>query len=180
MTGGLVVNEVMRRLARDRWVRLHGTPRVTVIFGADVRAVYLAWLALGTSDARLHEGDDLDRSIRDACAHASAHPTDTVAVYTRHTFTDRLRRANVDAVVRRALTDHVTEESARDPKLWNWIRVMSPDEVPLPTTSHWLRSRRRISPLKRMVPPSSASPFSSSSCATGSPRGKPTDRWSGR
>lgn len=82
MTGGLVVNEVMRRLARDQWVRLHGTPRVTVVVGADVRAVYLAWLALGNTDAKLHEGDDLDRSIREACAHASAHPTDTVAVCT--------------------------------------------------------------------------------------------------
>lgn len=82
MTRGLVVNEVMRRLARDRWVRLHGTPRVTVVVGADVREVFLAWLALGNTEAKLHEGDDLDRSIRDACAHASAHPTDTVAVCT--------------------------------------------------------------------------------------------------
>lgn len=76
------MNEVMRRLARDRWVRLHGTPRVTVVVGADVREVFLAWLALGNTEAKLHEGDDLDRSIRDACAHASAHPTDTVAVCT--------------------------------------------------------------------------------------------------
>ena len=76
------MNEVMRRLARDRWVRLHGTPRVTVLVGAEARAVYLAWLALGDTDAKLHDGEDLDRSIRDACAYASAHPIDTIAVCT--------------------------------------------------------------------------------------------------
>ena len=31
----------------------------------------------------------------------------------RYTFTDLVRRANVDAVVRRALTGHVTEEMQR-------------------------------------------------------------------
>lgn len=80
-----MVNEVMRRLARDQWVRLHGTPRVTVLVGAHARELYLAWLALGDTKAKLHDGDDLDRSIRDACAHASAHPSETVAVCTtRH------------------------------------------------------------------------------------------------
>ncbi len=72
----------MRRLARDQWVRLHGTPRVTVLVGAHARTIYLAWLALGDIQAKLHDGDDLDRSIRDACAHASAHPNDAVAVCT--------------------------------------------------------------------------------------------------
>jgi len=33
--------------------------------------------------------------------------------YPRHTFTDLVRLANVDAVVRRALTGHVTEERQR-------------------------------------------------------------------
>ena len=72
----------MRRLARDQWVRLHGTPRVTVLVGTHAREVYLAWLAVGEINAKLHEGDDLDRSIREACAHASGHPSDTVAVCT--------------------------------------------------------------------------------------------------
>ena len=76
------MNEVMRRLARDQWVRLHGTPRVTVLVGTHAREVYLAWLAVGEINAKLHEGDDLDRSIREACAHASGHPSDTVAVCT--------------------------------------------------------------------------------------------------
>lgn len=78
----MVVNEVIRRLARDQWVRLHGTPRVTVLVGAHARQIYLAWLALADTEAKLHDGDDLDRSIRDACAHASAHPSDTIAVCT--------------------------------------------------------------------------------------------------
>ncbi len=77
-----MVNEVMRRLARDQWVRLHGTPRVTVLVGAQAKATYLAWLALGETTAVLHEGTDLERSIREACAHASAHPADAVAIFT--------------------------------------------------------------------------------------------------
>lgn len=72
----------MRRLARDHWVRLHGTPRVTVLVGEHARQVYLAWLALGDAKVTMHDGGDLDRSIRDACAQASANPSDMVAVFT--------------------------------------------------------------------------------------------------
>ncbi len=74
----------MRRLARDQWVRLHGTPRVTVLVGAHAREVYLAWLALGETTATLidGDGDDLDRCIREACAQASIRPSDTIAVCT--------------------------------------------------------------------------------------------------
>lgn len=78
----MAVNEVMRRLARDQWVRLHGTPRVTVLTGAHARDVYLGWLALGDLEGALYESADLDRSIRDACAHASERPMDIVAVIT--------------------------------------------------------------------------------------------------
>lgn len=77
-----MVNELLRRLARDQWVRLHGTPRVTVLVGARAREVYRSWLALAETTAVVHEADELDRSIREACAHASACPADTVAIFT--------------------------------------------------------------------------------------------------
>lgn len=72
----------MRRLARDQWVRLHGTPRVTVLVGDDAREVFLAWLALGELRGHVQDGVDLDRSIRDACARVSERPTEIVAVVT--------------------------------------------------------------------------------------------------
>lgn len=77
-----MVNELMRRLARDHWVRLHGTPRVTVLVGDEAGQIYRSWIALADTKAVLHDGDDLDRSIRDACAHASARPTDAIAIFT--------------------------------------------------------------------------------------------------
>lgn len=79
---GVQVNEVLRRLARDQWVRLHGTPRVTVLVGADAREVFTAWLSFGELQGQLHHGTNLDRAIRDACAHASEKPGDIVAIAT--------------------------------------------------------------------------------------------------
>lgn len=104
----MVVNEVMRRLARDQWVRLHGTPRVTVLVGAQAKATYLAWLAFADGTAVLHEGDDLERSVRDACAHASAHPADAVAICTSRAALTAWRTGRTDrlaAMVDEGLVD---------------------------------------------------------------------------
>lgn len=78
---GVEVNEVLRRLARDQWVRLHGTPRITVLVGSDAREVFTAWLALSELDGRLLDGE-LDRAVRDACTHVSEKPTEIVAIAT--------------------------------------------------------------------------------------------------
>ena len=106
-----MVNEVMRRLARDQWVRLHGTARVTVLVGADARAVYLAWLALGETKAKLHDGDVLDRSIRDACTHASANPHDAVAVCTTRAALTAWRAGRTDRLA--AMVDEGLVEISR-------------------------------------------------------------------
>ncbi len=87
---------MMRRLARDRWVRLHGTPRVTVLVGARARDVYVAWLALGTLEGRLYDDVDVDRSIRDAYAHVSECPTAIVAVATTPTKLTAWRTGRTD------------------------------------------------------------------------------------
>ena len=112
------MNEVMRRLARDQWVRLHGTPRVTVLVGATARQIYLAWLDLADTKAKLHDGDDLDRSIRDACAHASAHPSDTIAVCTTRPDLLAWRTGRTDrlaAMVDEGLVDLADRPAATSP-----------------------------------------------------------------
>lgn len=81
MVGDPQRDAVLRRFARDQWVRLHGTPRVTVIAGgAYAGQLYRSWLALDGTPSKLLEGDDVDRMIREACAHAIANPHDSVAV----------------------------------------------------------------------------------------------------
>jgi very-short-patch-repair endonuclease len=86
---------VLRRLARDQWVRLHGTPRVTVLVGgARGREIWRQWIALsgvagtlleaiaGGPDGmdRPERGDPVDEQIRAAVARAVAEPAHPVAV----------------------------------------------------------------------------------------------------
>lgn len=74
---------MLRRFARDQWVRLHGTPRVTVLVGdAELLALYRSWLALTETRVTLFDGADVDRSVREACAIASNAPHETVAIHT--------------------------------------------------------------------------------------------------
>jgi len=94
--GGVAVNEVMRRLARDQWVRLHGTPRVTVLVGSHARRVYLEWLELGRLAGRLYEGADLDQDVRSACAQVTETPSDLVAIATTRAQLDQWRRGRTD------------------------------------------------------------------------------------
>ena len=80
------VEKLLRRFARDQWVRLHGTPRVTVLAGDDqLLALYRSWLAITDAKVAFFNSADVERSIRDACALASNAPSDTVAVHaSRH------------------------------------------------------------------------------------------------
>lgn len=87
---------MMRRLARDQWVRLHGTPRVTVLVGADAHDIFRAWLSLADLEGHMHDGSDLDRAIRDACSRASENPNDIVAIATTRQELDAWRRGRTD------------------------------------------------------------------------------------
>jgi very-short-patch-repair endonuclease len=74
------MDSVLRRLARDQWVRLHGTPRVTVLAG-DVRAkqLWADWLALSRLAGTMLDGE-LDGDIRAAGARAADEPSHPIAV----------------------------------------------------------------------------------------------------
>ena len=72
---------ITRRLARDQWVRLHGTPRITVLAGSSrARTLWHAWLGLGAMTGLLAEGADVGEAVSHALHHALAHPHDPVAV----------------------------------------------------------------------------------------------------
>jgi hypothetical protein len=73
-------DEILRRFARDQWVRVHGTPRVTVLVGADhARRMWQQWLEVGDLRGELYEGS-LDAAARDATARATAEPRTPVAI----------------------------------------------------------------------------------------------------
>jgi hypothetical protein len=75
-------DEILRRFARDQWVRVHGTPRVTVLVGAGhARRMWQQWLEVGDLRGELYEGS-LDAAARDAAARATAEPRTPVALLT--------------------------------------------------------------------------------------------------
>lgn len=75
-------DSVLRRLGRDHWVRLHGTPRVTVLVGGERgREIWAAWLALSNTAGTLLEPEDaLEDRIREAVARAVREPAHPIAV----------------------------------------------------------------------------------------------------
>jgi integrase len=75
------------------------------------KALEAGWLFPST-EGTLRTPNSLDRAWAKCLKHAEVTKRFTVHGL-RYTFTDLVRRANVDAVVRRALTGHVTEEMQR-------------------------------------------------------------------
>jgi very-short-patch-repair endonuclease len=77
------VSNVLQRLARDQWIRIHGTPRITVLVGQDAPRRWQEWLALAAMPGTLIAGTgmaDLDAAIREAYEVAIATPERPVAV----------------------------------------------------------------------------------------------------
>ena len=71
---------VLRRLARDQWVRQHGTPRVTVLVGGERgREIWKQWMQLAGTEGVLLEGDFEDR-MREAIKRAVKAPGLPIAV----------------------------------------------------------------------------------------------------
>jgi len=75
-----MLDAILRRLARDHWVRLHGTPRVTVLVGGERgREVWVQWLAVSGLTGMLLEGVFEDR-LREGVAAALDQPGHPIAV----------------------------------------------------------------------------------------------------
>ncbi len=75
-----MADEILRRFARDQWVRVHGTPRVTVLVGAGhARRMWQQWLEVGGLEGALYEGG-LDETARQAAIRAVAEPLVPVAI----------------------------------------------------------------------------------------------------
>jgi very-short-patch-repair endonuclease len=127
------IDPVLRRLARDQWVRLHGTPRVTVLVGGTRgREIWSQWLALSGVAGTLLEaeaggrddldgserGDLVDEQIRAAVARAVAEPGHPIAVVVSAEAAQRWRAGRRDRLA--AMVDEgwlaVPEEAASAPR----------------------------------------------------------------
>jgi very-short-patch-repair endonuclease len=109
-------DSVLRRLGRDHWVRLHGTPRVTILVGGERgRELWAAWLALASTAGTLLEGSFDDR-IREAVASAAREPAHPIAVLVATDAAARWRAGRNDRLA--ALVDEgwiaVPDEPAAD------------------------------------------------------------------
>lgn len=72
---------LLRRLGRDQWVRVHGTPRITVLAGGeDARRLWQHWLAVANASGDLLDGH-ADAAMRDAMARVLDDPARPVAVH---------------------------------------------------------------------------------------------------
>lgn len=70
---------ILRRFARDQWVRINGTPRVTVLVGGPrARSLWRDWLNAGAVDGTLLEGGL--SAMAEAAARAIARPASPIAV----------------------------------------------------------------------------------------------------
>jgi hypothetical protein len=109
-------DNVLRKLARDHWVRIHGTPRVSVLVGgAHARELWNQWLALGELAGTLVDGA-FDTAIRDAVARVTAEPRHPVAVVVAPGVLAAWRRGRGDrmaALVDEGVVEIATPASAK-------------------------------------------------------------------
>jgi very-short-patch-repair endonuclease len=119
---------MLRRLARDQWVRLHGTPRVTVLVGGlHGREIWNQWIALSGMPGTLVEGESegagetapertFDERIRAAVARAVGEPAHPIAVVVTAEVAARWRSGRRDRIA--AMVDEgwiaVPQPPARD------------------------------------------------------------------
>lgn len=126
--------DVVRRLARDHWVRIHGTPRLTVLVGGErARSLWLRWADVSGLDALLFEANtDVDREVQRALDNAMGNPTrPTVLVIGEQSFHSWRARANERA---RTLVDEgalvVGDGNTASPK-----SVQAPASAPMDARS---------------------------------------------
>lgn len=107
---------ILRRFARDQWVRIHGTPRVTVLVGGQrARTMWLEWLRVGELDGALLESA-LGVAVREATTRALANPLAPIAISCSSTELLAWRTGRVDrlaAMVDEGIVEIPDEEIAK-------------------------------------------------------------------
>jgi hypothetical protein len=87
---------LLRRLGRDQWVRVHGTPRITVLAGGeDARRLWEHWLGVANIEGEIL-GGDAGTSMRDAMAKALEAPARPIAVHAASDALASWRRGRTD------------------------------------------------------------------------------------
>jgi very-short-patch-repair endonuclease len=80
LVGGSMSEAILRRFARDQWVRLHGTPRVTVLIGgARASAMWQRWLKVAALEGMLVDGE-ISVAVQEAAGRAAVSPAMPIAV----------------------------------------------------------------------------------------------------
>jgi very-short-patch-repair endonuclease len=116
-------HDLVRRFARDHWVRLHGTPRVTFLLGSRrAQTIWENWSRLSGIESSLIEAETPpDRSIQRAFDRAAREPSHAIAILARaHVMTewrvrasDRARTLFDEGSVSVDETDEVTTNDTR-------------------------------------------------------------------
>jgi very-short-patch-repair endonuclease len=76
----VIADLILRRFARDQWVRVHGTPRVTVLVGGDRgRLMWLQWLRAGGLEGTLVDSA-IGIAVPQATSRAIATPSMPIAI----------------------------------------------------------------------------------------------------
>jgi very-short-patch-repair endonuclease len=87
---------LLRRLGRDQWVRVHGTPRITVLAGGDdARRLWEHWLGVANIEGEIL-GGDAGTCMRDAMAKALEAPARPIAVHGASDALTSWRRGRTD------------------------------------------------------------------------------------
>jgi hypothetical protein len=103
---------ILRRLARDQWVRLHGTPRVTVLVGGDdARSLWHSWISISKHEGTLLDEGPLDGRLRAAVERASATPSRPIGVITSNEELAAWRTGRTDRIA--AMVDEGILQLAR-------------------------------------------------------------------
>jgi very-short-patch-repair endonuclease len=125
-------DSVLRKLARDHWVRLHGTPRVTVLVGGERgREIWEQWIALSNTTGTLLQGD-FEARIREAVTRALAEPAHPIAVLVTAEVAARWRADRRDRLA--AMVDE------------GWIAIPAPPASPAKARGAAKASRRPGAP----------------------------------
>ena len=139
---------MLRVFSRHQWVRIHGTPRVTVLAGTHVRRAYERWLGLAGFHASIFEGDtDFTSAMREAVELAGCRVSEPIAVAVGAEVLKKWRADRSDrlaALVEEGLVEAPDEEQRFDAKSAAEAALLEALEA-TPATEGRFRSNEHLS-----------------------------------